>query len=63
MTYINPDSIVTFATNVGIDIKSLKSRVTAIENSGGGSSPPTGDLDMGLVTDTSTTTTYDMGTL
>lgn len=63
MTYINPDSIVNFATAVGADIKSLKDRVTAVETSGGGNPAPTGDLDMGSITDTSTTTTYDMGTL
>lgn len=62
MTYIIPDSIVNFATAVGADIKSLKSRVTAVETSGGGTAP-TGDLDMGSITDTNTTTTYDMGTL
>jgi hypothetical protein len=63
MTYINPDSIVNFATSVGADIKSLKARVTAVETSGGSNPAPTGDLDMGSITDTSTTTVYDMGTL
>jgi hypothetical protein len=41
MTYINPDSIVTFATAVGTDVKSLKSRVTAVEQ--GGSAGPAGE--------------------